>query len=163
MQTTYSNVPGAAFAGMLGDSKPADILSRALGGSVNVGFGLMLEYGATPTTEAAPLADGATLGDLVGVTVHRHTQDRASLTGTHGITPNSTMDLLRKGRVWVVVEEAVTPGDAVFVRHTAAGLEVKGAFRNDADGGDAVDISTKARWESTTTGAGIALLDLNLP
>lgn len=159
-QTTFNDEPGASFAGMLADSKPADIISRALGGAANVSFGRMLGYGATPADEVAALADGAAIGAMAGVSVHRHTPDRASLTGTEGIVPDEMVDVLRKGRVWVAVDTAVTPGDPVHVVQTGA---TKGAFRASADGGNTTDISTKARWESTTTGAGIAILDLNLP
>lgn len=162
-QITYNTVPNESYAGMLADSGNNDIISRALGGAADSPFGVMVAYGADPAKECVAPADGAAIAALMGVTVHKHTPDRASLSGTEGLTPDSMVDVIRKGRVVVVVEEAVTPGDAVFVRHTAAGAEVKGAFRTDADGGDAVDISTKARWESTTTGAGLAILDLNLP
>lgn len=161
-QTTYSTQPGESYAGMLGDSKETDIISRALGGAANVEFGVMLAYGANPTKECAPVADAGALKSLAGVAVHKHTPDRASLTDDEGIVPDSMVDLLRKGRVWVSVEQAVTPGDSVYVRMVAAGAEVKGHFRKDADGADAIEI-VGASWQSTTTGAGIALLDLNLP
>lgn len=161
-QTTFGTERGVSFAGMLADDGDIDTISRAVGGAVNVGFGLMMGFGATPAEECAPLADGAAIAAMCGVTVHKHTQNRALLDGTEGLMPDDQADILRRGRVWVVTEQAVTPGDPVFVRHTAAGAEVKGAFRKDTDGGDAVDISTRARWESTTTGAGIAILDLGI-
>lgn len=158
-QTTYTSQPGESYQGMLGDSKETDIISRALGGATNVEFGKMLAYGATPAKECAPLADGAAAITFAGVAVHRHTPDRASLTADEGIVPDEMVDLLRKGRVWVPVDEAVTPGEAVYVVHTGA---TKGSFRKSADGGNTLVIAG-ASWQSTTGAAGIALLDLNLP
>lgn len=69
--------------------------------------------------------------------------------------------VLRKGRVWVWAEEAVTPADQVFVRHTAAGNNKPGNFRQDADTANAA-LLKGARFMSTTTGAGLVLVEINL-
>jgi hypothetical protein len=70
-----------------------------------------------------------------------------------------------KGPVPVEVEVDVKPGDPVFVRVTATGSEVAGAFRIEADGGDAVQIA--ARWlsanYSSRDGRNVAELDINVP
>ena len=70
-----------------------------------------------------------------------------------------------KGPVPVEVEVDVKPGDPVFVRVTATGSEIAGAFRIDADGGDAVQIA--GRWLTANyqsrDGRNVAELDINVP
>ncbi len=74
-----------------------------------------------------------------------------------------TASLVRKGRVWVVVEEAVAVGDDVYFRHTAGGGGSElGAFRNDADTASC-DQLTQANWLVGSSGAGVALLEVNIP
>lgn len=74
----------------------------------------------------------------------------------------SDVPVLRRGQVYVYCEEAVTPDDAVFVRHTANGpLTILGAFRNDNDGGNALALTTAAFITSAGIG-GYAVLDLNI-
>jgi hypothetical protein len=165
MQTSYSTQPDQAFAGLLGDVGPHDALSRAFQAGASPRdvspFGVAMVAGTDPVTQAK--LPTATAQVFLGIAVHKHRdpvdRDDASTTG---IEDGDTMSLLTKGRVWVRVEEAVAPGDAVYFRHTQVGAEQAGAFRNDADGGDADQI-TSARWASVATGAGIALLEINVP
>lgn len=57
----------------------------------------------------------------------------------------ASVDLILAGPAIVQVETDIAIGDPVFVRKTATGTEVAGAFRNDADGGDAVQLAN-AMW-----------------
>lgn len=153
-QTSYSISPARAFAGLISDVGTNYVISRTNEESVSVEFGLMVAAGTDP--EAQFLNCAALTDVLLGVTTHQHTQDR------DGVEAGDTAGLISRGGVWVVVEEAVVPGDGVFVRCVVTGGEQYGAFRTDADGTDAVEI-TNARWISSTAGAGLALLDLNMP
>ena len=83
-----------------------------------------------------------------------------------GVKQNEEANVLRKGTIWVRPEDAVTPASGVHVRITAnAGVGTAlGAFRGSADGGNTVDISSKARWvTSSVDGAenGLAKLEVN--
>ena len=72
----------------------------------------------------------AAAGDLpLGVTEFFHRDP-----GDTGLEADEVGPLCKKGAIWVVVEEAIAKGDRVFYRHTTAGSEQAGAFRNDADG-----------------------------
>lgn len=74
----------------------------------------------------------------------------------------SDVPVLRRGQIYVYCEEAVTPDDDVYVRHTAnGGLTVLGAFRNDNDGGNALALST-AKFLTSAGIGGYAVLDLNI-
>jgi hypothetical protein len=90
----------------------------------------------------------------------------------HKSTPNSTavaqydigeaISIVRKGRIWVESEQAVNPTLSVFLRHTVNSALVPGNFRVDADTAKADQI-TNAKWVSVTTGAGLAILEVNQP
>jgi hypothetical protein len=70
--------------------------------------------------------------------------------------------LMRQGRIFVTAEGTVTRGDPVFVRFVVAGSEVYGGLSNAPDSTDC-GLLLGARWGSSRTGAGIAILELNLP
>lgn len=73
--------------------------------------------------------------------------------------------VLKKGRIWVLAEDAVTSlADAVYLRHTANGaVNVAGRFRTDADTNRA-DVIANARWKTLTTAINqLAILEINLP
>lgn len=169
MQTTYQKIPDPSFQGMLADNGLHDVASAAYeakaAGSAPFGVGMVV--GSSDAQCALP--SGAN-DVFLGVAAHRFiapgTVGSNAFTGEQGIEDTQTVDALRKGRIWVVVEDAVDPGDSVFVRHTAngAGKLQLGAFRGaDNDGGKAIDVSAFCAWRSTTTGAGLAVLEVNAP
>ncbi len=68
------------------------------------------------------------------------------------------LDIVKQGIIYVLLDDGQKPqaGDDVFLRHTASGSEVQGAWRTDADGGDADQIpATRAKW------SGEAVTDIN--
>ena len=92
-----------------------------------------------------------------GVVLRSHTQPQ-----NEGYADGDPMPVMKKGRVWVPVEDAVTADTAAFVRFVAAGAEQLGAFRSDADGTDAVALPG-AKFASDAGAGELALLELNLP
>lgn len=85
-----------------------------------------------------------------------------------GIATGEAANAMRKGTIWLRPEDAVTPASGVHFRVTAnAGVGTAlGAFRGAADGGNTVDISTVARWVTSSVGGeagGLAKLEINLP
>ena len=93
--------------------------------------------------------------------------------GTPGYTYQigDSVDLVYRGQVWVTVEDAVAPDDPAYVRHTSDGASNTqlGSWRGDADTGpspgyvDRAALVTGARYLTTASAGGLALLDLNLP
>lgn len=74
----------------------------------------------------------------------------------------SNVPVMRRGQVYVYCEEAVTPDDDVYVRHTAnGGLTILGAFRTDSDSSNALALTT-ARFLTSASSGGYAVLDLNI-
>lgn len=161
IQTAVAATMTRAFAGMLSDSsRIKDVRSYVNAeASANMIPGRMVKQGATD--DACLLPTAATV--LLGVVVHSHAYARDIETDdlTGGIKPKMTVGVLNKGRIWVEVDEAVAPGNAVRVRITSAGGG-QGTFRKTAGAGLTVNLSAFATWRTSTTGAGIAELEIDM-
>ena len=118
-QTTYPTDLSQAFEGMIADAAtPPDILSRANEESAIVPFGLAVVPGTDGGKQfALPSATGQT---VLGVLAHRHQRDDVNAAG---LAEGETGDILKRGRIWVVTEVAVTVDDPVYFRHTAPGQQ----------------------------------------
>lgn len=149
------NIP--AVKGGLADTAFHDIVGRRA--AVDIGFGLGLIKTVTEGLVALPAATGFKLAGIAIQTL----KDIPRATGIALHEIDSEFPVIKKGRVWVYSEVAVTPLEPVFMRHTTTTTELPGDFRNDADTARADDISAVAAWVSTTTGAGLALLEINIP
>jgi len=161
-QTNYAVDPALAYRGLLGDpNKDAVISPFANGSGADVGFGIMVRRDATNLEDQFDNFS-ATGQTPLGILVHTHATQSRALAGSDGLEALEEASVLSKGRIWVAVEEAITVGDDVYFRHTAGtGTEI-GAFRNDADTASCDQI-TNARWLQGSTGAGVALLEINIP
>lgn len=84
-----------------------------------------------------------------------------------GYPIGQTLSVLSKGVVWVYAYEAVVLGDAVrFLKVANTGSNAAallGRFGKTSVANKTVAITTGARWLSETTGAGLALLELDIP
>jgi hypothetical protein len=158
-QSTYSVTADTGFAGMSAESDaPKRIRSYALeSGTTEYGRGVV--PGTNDDEFALPSATGF---ELLGVTLFNHTNDNRSLTASDGIDAQQTTDIMSRGAVWVLPEQAVVPGDPVFVRHTTNGGDTPGGFRMDADTANA-DQVTGAKWLTTGDASTPAIVELNLP
>lgn len=149
-QTSYDN-QAVAFEGMLADNSPRDVKSGLLEGSTHR-FGLAVSQGTSDDQVKSPEA----AEDVVGVLFHDHAMEERDLVA------GDVKNVLTKGRMHVKVESAVVKGGDVYVRKVAGGGEELGAFRHDADGGDA-ELLEGAKFDSSAGAGELAILDLNLP
>jgi len=161
-QTAYTVEPAVGFRGLLADPNDDSFaIPLANGAGAAVGFGVMVRRDAANPEDQFDIFS-ATGQAPVGILVHTHAQENPALAGDLGVDLLEPASVLRRGRIWVRVEEAVAVGDDVFFRHTAGtGTEI-GAFRNDADTASCDQI-TNAQWLQGSTGAGVALLEVNIP
>ena len=154
-QLSYPVDQPVAFPGLLADLNDSKyIVSRANEESEAMQFGIAVIEGTADdqmlrvTNAAQPLA---------GVTVHDHTTevggDDANL-----IDPNRMGGVLRRGTIYVQVEDAVAKGGAPFVRVVAPGSEIIGQFRSDADTGNARQMSN-ARFATSAAAGEFAVLE----
>lgn len=105
-----------------------------------------------------------TYGDdelFIGVSSHTNT-----IEGEDNVAQYAEYDavnVMTRGRIWVHVEEAVAPGDPVYVRlYNDGAAKQKGQFRKSQDSVNAMLLSN-ASWFKGNTGAGLAVLEINNP
>jgi hypothetical protein len=159
-QTSFSIAPALAYAGMVADESPAVRWTRLAAASI--GFGIGACKRSTQADDSDECAGPTQATDVTarfrGITL----RDETRKNGT-GYESGDPVVLLRRGLVWVEVEGAVTEDGDVYCRHTAnGGNTVLGKFRADADTTNAALVPS-AKFRSTTAGAGLALIELNLP
>lgn len=122
--------------------------------------------GGSATVGIAVLTSTPTISAFRGVAIRqpvKTTIATAGLYGYPGITSTSVtadyvdgevVPCLSAGGIWVYSEEALTEGDAVYVRAAAgAGGSVLGAFRNDSDSSTCILIpGASVMYNSTAAG-----------
>ena len=156
-QTSYTNRPEIGLPGQLfGTERPKLLTKQAEG---NLPFGIAVTYGTAEKEVAAP-SSGSDV--IIGVVVRNMDKNTSHLSGTNQVEDGALHPVICEGMVYVEVEDAVTAGGQVFVRHTAAGAEVLGAFRSDADTSDAAALAG-ARYITSADAGELAVLQLNLP
>jgi hypothetical protein len=149
VQSTYNETMDAARAGMRANMEPVDLISRTVETAAGVGFGKVVQQGG---------ADKGCKSDLSGMTAQTYVGITMRERGVRPETPNAFAQyesalIMRKGVIWVEVAVAVTPADIVTVT-LASGVIGKTAV------GAGVVAIPNARWESSTSGAGLAMLRL---
>lgn len=166
-QTTYAMDPGIAYAGLLADAGDVDTISRVLAGAVALSAGLAavfhagdLDLQCRPPAATGEVTNVAAAGRLLGVAVFEPSAPNAPY------AVGDQLSICKRGRIWVVAEEAVDPTSPVFVRFAAGGGgSVLGSFRKSADTATAVQAANGSAQYVTTqaTPGGLVLLEINLP
>ena len=157
MQLDYedmSNVP--AVKGALADIALSDKVGRFA--ALDVKFGLGLASSAVQGEALVPTATGF---KFEGISVQTN-KPTLNATGEALYEAGQEITVLKKGRIWVYSEVAVNPSLDVFLRHTDNATLLAGDFRTDADTARGDQIAN-AKWVSTTTAAGLAMVEINLP
>jgi hypothetical protein len=90
-----------------------------------------------------------------------HSSQSASI-GAVWYAATDPVPVLRRGRIYVTVEQAVTSDDLVYVRIIASGTYVRGGFRKDADT-DKAARWTAANYVTSAAAGGVAVVEINLP
>ena len=157
-QTTYNRVAPDGFAGLLADSGPNTIISRANEEAVAQDFGKPYVRGTDREVQA--LLPSAAGQEVIGVSVHRH-NEKTRFTGAAKAQPDENLDLLREGVIFVEVEATVVAGGLVAFRHTDNGPLLAGGWSSVDDA--ETDLLSNARWDTGATAGNVARLVLNLP
>jgi len=160
-QTTAPAINMAnAFAGLIAESyQPKDIVSRInVAAAMKIGYLASLDSGNGDDAVKAPAASTDVTDTPSGFIAHTHALE-SSETGDPQFPVKSALNIMRKGRIWVPVEDAVTVGAGVYVRFQNGS---EGLCRSDADAGNAA-LLPSAKFVTSTTGAGLAMVEINLP
>lgn len=129
VQTSVAIHPDLGFPGQEYDSATTDKITRIAGATI--------PYGAYVIFGGETCALPASASQITGASGHQGGVALRDPTNPSGqYVPGDPVAIMRHGRVWVPVEEAVTATDKVFVRFTGASgaSEAVGYFRNDSDG-----------------------------
>lgn len=168
-QTSYSiNISAVAFPGQPADLGVKD-KTTALAVAAAVPYGVLAVRDLTNTSAwnvagKVPSTSGSitTLGSILGVVMadQGRAQDPSVAVATLPI--NSAMSILRTGRIWVLVEEAVVAGDQAFARFASGGGGTQlGAFRKSADTATAVAVPGAYYVSTQASAGGYACLEVN--
>lgn len=96
---------------------------------------------------------------FAGIVVHSHAIDGRKLPDGQGVPVTNPFNVIMKGYVACPVEEAVQPGDPLYMRHTAKGALLPGGFRKSADSASADQIP--GHWETGASAGEIAIAAVN--
>lgn len=158
MQTSYSYEVARGYHGQKAENYPNDIDTAITAAAYPVGVVVVTDLtSGVPANQvklpaaAGDLAAGLTVGVLL----------RVEMAEPGDIPAKAVWPVLRKGRVWLNVEGAVTKYSSAFVRHTANGALVPGALRADGDTSRAVQVAG-IRFLETRTTAGLCLVEIHL-
>ena len=138
----------AAIAGLDGvtASNPSGRIITITAANTDIAVIAAVTLGATQATNTITYA---TDGVFAGIAIHQHNE-----TGNYTIT--DAVDTARRGELWVPVTVAVTYNETAYV---IAGGADSGSWTNSATG----NIATGGKFKSTTSGAGISKVEINLP
>src|SRR5690606_16951343 len=155
VQTSYSETIGAARAGQIANEEPVVLISRTVADADGIGFGKVVQEAAHDGSKDDMCTADLDTADMdaytfLGITVRERS--------VRPETPNQfaqyeSARIMRKGVIWVEVAGAVKAGEDVTVTLAT------GALGSTAVGAGIVAIPN-ARWESSTSGAGLAKLRL---
>ncbi len=160
MQTTYSNLAPEACLGLMTEDFTRYVDSVFPATSVKIGKLLTADLTAGKARNAAKLpaaaADVSKPGAM-GITVYDQTREGGSDWPANRPTP-----VMRRGRIWVTAESAVTRWTVPFVRYAAgAGGTELGSFRADADTASAASCPWALFLTDATAGA-LVLVEISL-
>lgn len=153
-QTSVTDMAAAAQAGQLADL--AEVEARSFvneESSAEIPFGRMVVQGAAD--DGCVLMAGAS-DDIIGVSVWSQAYQLHNEVGDDGVKPGVGLAVAREARIWVEVPATVTPGDDVRVHKTG------GTFQTGASAGNTIKLTSGARWLTSTSGAGLAQLEIDM-
>lgn len=162
VQTSYAQSMTAAYAGMLADGSANDCIAmRNDEVSAEIAFGRAVMFGSTTdgTSAKLPTAESSVIAGLV---VHSHSYAQTTELGSTGVKVGGILNVLRKGRMWVTVEDAVIPGDRLWVRGVAGGdPEFLGGLLPADDSTDTVDCTGQGQFLTAASAGALALLEVD--
>jgi hypothetical protein len=163
-QTTYGDTMTAAIAGQLADNGEHDVMPMYNEeASAEIAFGRAVKFGTNANGALLPTAETDV---IAGIVMHTHAYTRgwddADL-GDTGVKPDAALSVLRKGRIWVTVEDDVVANvSRLWVRAVAGGdPEFLGGLLDADDGTDTVDCTNQGVFRTTASAGGLAILEVD--
>lgn len=167
VQSSYSRNQSVAFAGMLADGGPHDIIAMVNSeASASIPFGVAVKKGTGDTDALLPAAE---TDEVVGITVHSHNYSRgdsssnSDLDSNGDMRPGAVMNVLRKGRVYVYARTGAVVAFAsrLWVRAVAGVGEYLGAAEDADDGTDTIDCTKQGQFITSGSAGELVVLDVD--
>lgn len=148
-QTTYTGKMRPYVVGMVLNSRPKDVVSRIVADVAGIGFGLPVFQGASPNQVTATF----TLNKFIGVTERDTTFARtvSDMTFLDKYKQGENCGVMREGVIGVMTAVAVAADDPAYITPAGGFTNVPNSGANEGPIG---------RWDSTTSGAALAKLEL---
>ena len=153
-QTSVTQYGAAAFAGMLADNGFTDKMSFSV--ETAVGFGLPVALGTNKERQIIPLTTSVGQAALAyGVTLASHVVEQTS-GGVAQYAAKDTAPVLKKGRVWMLTDDAVVAG-------AVANLKLSSGLVTDEAVTTGIEAFTQfsARFITGTAAAGLAIVEID--
>ncbi len=157
-----------AFAGMLADNTNTETDSYVNEeASDEMAFGTLVKEGAVQNGALILDTPATDITKLAGIVRHQHAYAKDTELGTIGLKPKTTLGILKRGKIYVTVDAAVTPLSAVRVyADTNAGAvgaaSGPGTFCTIAVANHTINCSKFMKFRGTTTGAGVVELAVDM-
>ncbi len=171
VQTTYAASPNAAYAGMLASEDCEIISMKNVESSAAMPFGRAVIFKGSNTTDQDALVPSAEADVVAGIVVHSHVYDRsytlasgatAGELSSAGVLPGAMINVLRRGVIWVIAEDACVPGTRIWVRCTAGGTgEVVGGITTADEGTETIDCTNQGVFLTTAAAGALAKLQVD--
>lgn len=163
--TSYSEQL-AAFAGMLYGMEPRHIVAGRNNDTVEIPYGAVVIRDSDAVTPSSAIANvkmptgagGRYFGALV--MTQEHDNGPNGTLGVLGLKPDTTLNLMRRGLMYMTTEDSATEGSAAFVRFTANGGLLPGNIRSEADSGKA-DKCVAIIFRTTRADTGLVLVEVD--
>lgn len=160
-QLSYSRLQAqVAYEGQKADAGFDDVITAIAEGAVP--FGKLVVRGTDADKQGklpGASADVTTVTSVLGIALHAHDREQDSSVAAD-YKDKEAMSVLRQGRCWVKVEEAVTVGSTVHVRYAAGGNGV-GAFGDTTGTSERAPLA-RARYMTDAAANGFALIEVKL-
>lgn len=154
-QTTYTQFPDARLQGQMADAGMRDVVSRIATVAITAGLAVVHDGTSEDRNVKLPASAAEITGDAFqGVAILDTSREPG------GYVAEDVVPVMRKGRIAVKVEDAVTMGAPVFVRYAAGGDGV-GSFRSDAGTSEAAQLPG-AEYVSSAGAGELAIVELTL-
>lgn len=163
VQQSYALTHTALLEGQLSDIRDNTIVTRLNQTGAVVPFGAGVVYNSAGTVGESAKTISAATDTFLGINVLTYVDETAlDANGKPGVKDKQAMNVVSEGAVAVYVHGAVDPTTVVRVIHTATGVKYAGQFSNAVISGKTATLAN-ARYLTSTTGSGIAILELNGP
>ena len=163
VQQSYALTHAALLEGQLSDIRDNTMGTYINETAVVQPFGDLQVYNTGGTVANSSKTITATGDTVVGINVLTYV-DETALNGDlrPGVKVDQVMNVANEGAVAVYVTGTVTPASPVRVLYSASGTGKAGQFSHAFASGKTVRLSN-ARFLTSTSGAGLAILELNGP